>query len=217
MTFPIAKIIFSLRREVKEFGQPIVTEISRKDNDPFLVLISCVLSLRTKDEVTRQASGRLFKLADNPKKMLRLSPRIIEKAIYPVGFYRVKAKNILSISKALIERFGGSVPGDLEELLTLQGVGRKTANLVLTEGFHKLGICVDTHVHHISNRLGYVKTKTALETEMALRKKLPKRFWIEYNTLLVSWGQNVCKPVSPLCTGCAINKYCRKIGVKMHR
>lgn len=214
---PLEKIISLLQSGIKKWPRPSVTQISQKWNDPFLVLISCILSLRTKDAVTREASGRLFKLADNPNAMLKFSPRKIEKLIYPVGFYRVKARNILAISRALIQRFADRVPDNLEQLLTLQGVGRKTANLVLTEGFHKLGICVDTHVHRISNRLGWVKTKTPFETEMALRNKLPKRFWIEYNTLLVTWGQNICKPVSPLCSLCAINKYCQRIGVTTHR
>jgi endonuclease-3 len=214
---PIEKIIRQLRKAIKTLPLPIVTQISQKHRDPFLVLISCILSLRTKDAVTRQASFRLFKLADNPQAMLKLSTKKIEKTIYPVGFFRVKAKNILSICQDLIDKFRSRVPDDLEELLTLKGVGRKTANLVLTEGFHKLGICVDTHVHRVSNRLGYVKTRNPFETEMALRKKLPKRFWIEYNNLLVTWGQNICKPVSPLCSICTINKYCRKIGVTLHR
>lgn len=213
----IEKVIGPLKKEIKKWPTPIVTEVSQRRRDPFLVLISCILSLRTKDEVTRQASSRLFKLADSPRGILKLSASKIEKVIYPVGFYRVKARNILAISRDLLRRFRGRVPDDLEKLLTLKGVGRKTANLVLTEGFHKLGICVDTHVHRISNRLGYVSTKNPFETEMALRNKLPKRFWIEYNTLLVTWGQNVCKPVSPLCSICVINRYCHKIGVKTHR
>lgn len=193
---------------------PIVTEIGVKTSDPFKVLISCILSLRTKDKTTRAASQRLFKLADNPKDILKLSAKKIEKQIYPVGFYRVKAKNILSICQSLIDKFGAKVPDDLDSLLTLKGVGRKTANLVLTEGFNKLGICVDTHVHRISNRFGFVATKNPFETEMALRKKLPKKFWKEYNTLLVTWGQNICKPILPLCRICAINKLCKKVGVE---
>jgi len=213
----IERIIVLLKKEINKWPTPIVTEIGLKRRDPFLVLISCILSLRTKDETTRQASRRLFELADNPRQMLGLSTKKIEKAIYPVGFYRVKARNILSISNDLLKRFKGRVPDGLDKLLTLKGVGRKTANLVLTEGFHKLGICVDTHVHRISNRLGYVSTRNPFETEMALRKKLPKRFWIEYNTLLVTWGQNVCKPISPLCSICVINKYCRKVGVRISR
>jgi endonuclease-3 len=213
----IIKIIPVLRRETKKFIVPIVTEISKISRSPFPVLISCILSLRTKDQTTRKASQRLFKLADNPKAMLRISAKQIEKAIFPVGFYRVKAKNILSICRDLINKFDAKVPDDLEELLTLKGVGRKTANLVLTEGFNKLGICVDTHVHRISNRLGLVSTKNPLETEMALRKKLPKKFWKEYNTLLVTWGQNICKPQAPLCSICAINKFCLKISVTKSR
>jgi endonuclease-3 len=210
----IVKIIKILRREAKKFQLPSVSEISRERHTPFHVLISCILSLRTKDKTTREASLRLFNLADNPEDMLRLSAKRIEKAIFPVGFYRVKSKNILSICRDIIGKFKGEVPDSLDELLSLQGVGRKTANLVLTEGFNKLGICVDTHVHRISNRLGYIRTKTPLDTEMALRKKLPKIFWKEYNTLLVTWGQNICKPINPMCAVCAINKLCLKIAVK---
>jgi len=213
----IEKVISLLKQKIKKWPTPIVTEVGQKRRDPFLVLISCILSLRTKDETTRQASARLFKLADSPQQMLKLSTQKIQKAIYPVGFFRVKSKNILGISRDLIDKFAGKVPADLDKLLTLKGVGRKTANLVLTEGFHKLGICVDTHVHRISNRLGYIKTRNPFETEMVLRKKLPKRFWIEYNNLLVAWGQNICKPVSPLCSICSISKYCQRIGVKLHR
>ncbi|MFZ5801046.1 MAG: endonuclease III domain-containing protein [Candidatus Omnitrophota bacterium] len=214
---PISQVVTILRKEVLRFTTPIVTKISRKKRCPFLVLISCILSLRTKDAVTAAASRRLFKLAATPQRMLRLSQRAIEKTIYPAGFYRVKARHILNISDAIIRSFNGKVPDKLEELLTLKGVGRKTANLVLTEGFNKLGVCVDTHVHRISNRLGYIKTRTPLETEMVLRKKLPKPFWKEYNTLLVTWGQNICKPISPLCSVCAIKRYCRRVGVRICR
>lgn len=167
--------------------------------------------------MTMAASERLFKLARNPQDILKIPVRKIEKIIYPVGFYRVKSKNIKTIAKDLIERFRGQVPDDLDELLSLKGVGRKTANLVLTLGFAKPGICVDTHVHRISNRLGFVKTKNPLQTEMVLRKILPKRFWIEYNDLLVAFGQNICKPVSPLCSICKLSLYCPKVGVKAHR
>ncbi|MDD5617800.1 MAG: endonuclease III [Candidatus Omnitrophica bacterium] len=211
------KIINILRIYYHSFKRPSVTEISKTYNKPFFVLISCVLSLRTKDNVTMAASKRLFKLARNPRDILKIPVRKIEKIIYPVGFYRVKSKNIKNIAKDLIERFHGQVPDDLDELLSLKGVGRKTANLVLTLGFDKPGICVDTHVHRISNRLGFVKTKNPLRTEMALRKILPKRFWIEYNDLLVAFGQNVCKPVSPLCSICKLSFYCPKIEVKTHR
>jgi len=213
----LSKIINILREYYRHFKEPSVTEISRKYNKPFFVLISCVLSLRTKDQVTTLASKRLFNLASSPEDILRISTGRLEKIIYPVGFYRVKARNIKLISKDIIERFNGEVPDNLEDLLSLSGVGRKTANLVLTLGFNKLGICVDTHVHRISNRLGFVKTKNPLETEMSLRRKLPKKFWIEYNDLLVAFGQNICKPVSPLCGACKISLYCPKIGVNKHR
>ncbi len=213
----ITKIVALLRKAVQNLTEPSVTLVGKKWRNPFLVLISCILSLRTKDEVTIQASRRLFQLASDPKGILRLSTKKIEKTIYPVGFYKTKARTIKGICHTLINKFNGKVPDDLETLLTLKGVGRKTANLVLTEGFGKLGICVDTHVHRISNRLGYVKTKTPEETEWALRKRLPKRFWIEYNVLLVTWGQNVCKPVSPLCSRCPIKNYCPRISVKKNR
>ncbi|HBU09166.1 MAG TPA: endonuclease III [Candidatus Omnitrophica bacterium] len=208
-----------LRKETRKFKVPIVSLIAlgASVQKPFLVLISCLLSLRTKDETTAVASERLFNLAGSPQEMLSLSVRQIEKAIYPVGFYRVKAKRIKEICRALIGKFSSRVPDSLEDLLTLKGVGRKTANLVLTEGFGKLGVCVDTHVHRITNRLGLCRTKNPQQTEFCLRNKLPKRYWIEYNTLLVTWGQNICKPVSPLCTHCAIERYCRRIAVTTYR
>ncbi len=215
--FDIHKVVKALQREVKHLAEPSVTLVGKKWKDPFFVLISCVLSLRTKDEVTLPASERLFQLATNPQAMLKLSVQKIEKIIYPVGFYKTKARSIRSICHDLIVKFDSRVPDDIDTLLTLHGVGRKTANLVLTEGFGKLGICVDTHVHRISNRLGYVKTKTPEETEWALRAKLPKKFWIDYNALLVTWGQNICKPVSPLCSRCALNNSCPKIGVTYSR
>lgn len=208
-----------MRRETRKFTVPIVSRIAEGSSiqKPFLVLISCLLSLRTKDQTTAAASQRLFDLADSPKEMLGLSASRIEKAIYPVGFYRTKAKRIKEICRDLIDKFSSRVPDSLEELLTLKGVGRKTANLVLTEGFGKLGVCVDTHVHRITNRLGFCRTRSPEETETCLRNRLPTRHWIEYNKLLVSWGQNICRPVSPLCGVCAIEKYCPKIGVEKHR
>jgi len=213
----IEKIIHALRKAVKALPTPSVTLVGKKWKNPFLVLISCILSLRTKDQTTLGASQRLFALADNPRDMLKLRVDTISSAIYPVGFYRTKARNIKSICKDLLEKFSGKVPDDIDQLLTLRGVGRKTANLVLTEGYGKLAICVDTHVHRISNRLGYVQTKTPEETEMSLRKKLPTKFWIEYNMLLVTWGQNVCKPISPMCSMCAIFKWCPQKGVETSR
>ena len=213
----IDQTVAILKQELKGLPDPSVTLVGKKWKNPFLVLISCLLSLRTKDTTTLPASERLFALAQTPQEMLKLRGSKIEKIIYPVGFYRTKARTIHAICRDLIERFDSQVPDDLDQLLTLQGVGRKTANLVLTEGFGKLGVCVDTHVHRISNRFGYVKTKTPEETETALRKKLPQRYWREYNALLVTWGQNICKPVSPLCSRCGLHKLCAKVNVGVRR
>ncbi|MBF0479289.1 MAG: endonuclease III [Candidatus Omnitrophica bacterium] len=213
----ITLIIKTLRKAEKDFPDPSVTLVGKRWHDPFLVWISCILSLRTQDATTLPAAERLFQLAKDPFSMAQLTVKQIEKAIYPVGFYHTKAKNILGICRRLIDEFKGKVPDDLDVLLSFNGVGRKTANLVLTEGFGKLGICVDTHVHRISNRLGYVKTKTPEETEFALREKLPSQYWIEYNTLLVVWGQNICKPVSPLCSQCPVNVWCKQAGVLKKR
>lgn len=213
----IHRIVEILREEVRNWKQPIVTQIAERERDPFRILISTILSLRTKDEVTSLASERLFSLAKTPEEMLRLSEDEIANAIYPVGFYRNKARTIKEICKTLIERYKGKVPDSLEELLKIKGVGRKTANLVITLGYNKPGICVDTHVHRISNRLGYVRTKTPEETEFALREKLPVEYWIEFNDLLVTLGQTICHPVSPRCSICPIKDYCDRIGVKRSR
>ncbi|MEE9522283.1 MAG: endonuclease III [candidate division NC10 bacterium] len=186
-------------------------------HDPFRILISCLLSLRTKDEVTGEASARLFRRADTPVRMLRLRERTIARLIYPVGFYRTKAKVIRGVCRTLIDDYGGRVPDSLDELLKLKGVGRKTANLVVAVGYGKPGICVDTHVHRISNRWGYVKTRTPEETEQALRRKLPRRHWIVFNDLLVSFGQNICKPISPLCSRCLVERHCARVGVTRSR
>jgi len=212
----VQRIIETLKREKKKFKRTAISEI-HKTKDPFRVLISCLLSLRTKDEVTLKASERLFSVAKTPQEFLNLPTKKIEELIYPVGFYRVKAKRIKEISKIIIERYGGKVPDNLEELLTLPGVGRKTANIVITQGFNKYGIAVDTHVHRVSNRLGLVKTKTPEETEVKLREIIPKKYWIELNDLFVSFGQNICTPISPRCSICPISKYCDKVGVKTHR
>jgi endonuclease III len=191
--------------------------IAGQDGDPFRVLVACILSLRTQDATTGPAAARLFAAADTPAAMLTLAARDIERLIYPVGFYRTKARVILGLCRDLLERFGGRVPDDLDALLTLKGVGRKTANLVVTLGFGKPGICVDTHVHRISNRLGYVRTRDPDATEMALRERLPPRYWIGYNDLLVAFGQNVCTPISPRCSVCPVNALCRKVGVTSAR
>lgn len=213
----IDKVISILREETRALSVPIVTEISRRKRDPFEVLISTVLSLRTKDEVTREASLRLFAVAGSPQEILALSESEIERLIYPVGFYKTKARNLKKICRQLMDEFGGKIPDDLDELLKLPGVGRKTANLVITLGFGKLGVCVDTHVHRISNRLGFVQTKTPEQTEMALRLTLPQEYWIEYNDLLVTWGQNICRPISPFCSKCRIRPYCKQVGVTRYR
>jgi endonuclease-3 len=206
-----------IRRAIRPFQKPAVTVVAAKSRDPFCVLISCLISLRTKDEVTDAASHRLFARAATPDKMLKLSEREIAKLIFPAGFYRTKAKRIREISRLLMAEYKGRVPDDLEELLKLNGVGRKTANLVLTVAYHKPGICVDTHVHRISNRLGWVKSKTPEQTEMALRKILPRRYWIPINDWLVTFGQNMCQPVSPWCSRCPLMKECPKVGVKYRR
>jgi endonuclease-3 len=206
-----------LRREVPKWETPIVTLMAETYGSPFRVLISCILSLRTQDSTTAQASQRLFALAESPKSMLKLTAKKIEKTIYPVGFYRTKAKVIRAICAVLLRDYGGKVPDEIDELLKLKGVGRKTANLVVTLGYRKPGICVDTHVHRISNRWGYVHTKNPHETEVALREKLPKQYWIEYNDLLVSFGQHLCRPISPLCSQCPVDKYCDKVGVTFSR
>jgi endonuclease-3 len=209
-----------LKSQVKGLDVPWLENManaSGRDRDPFKVLISCILSLRTQDRTTGSASERLFALAPDVKTMSALSVSKIEKAIYPVGFYKVKAERIREICSVLIKKYNSHVPTDIDELLTLKGVGRKTANLVVTLGYRKPGICVDTHVHRITNRWGYVRTKTPEQTEFALRKILPKRYWLEINGLLVAFGQGICKPVSPLCTKCSINRFCDKVGVAKYR
>jgi endonuclease-3 len=191
--------------------------VADERHDPFRVLIACILSLRTQDRTTDAAAARLFALADTPAGLLKLTARRIETAIYPVGFYRTKARVIRDIARDLLARFGGRVPDDIDALLTLKGVGRKTANLVVTIGFGKPGICVDTHVHRISNRFGYVRTRTPEETERALRATLPRRYWIGYNDLLVTFGQNVCTPISPKCSLCPVRASCHRVGVTTSR
>ena len=181
------------------------------------MLIACILSLRTQARTTGLAAARLFAVADTPAAMLALHARRVERLIYPVGFYRTKARVIRGLCRDLLERFDGRVPDDIDALLTLKGVGRKTANLVVTMGFGKLGICVDTHVHRISNRLGYIRTRDPEATEMALRARLPRRYWIGYNDLLVAFGQNVCTPISPRCSRCPVNTLCRRVGVTSAR
>jgi len=210
----IHPVVQILRKEVRQWPLPA---IGHYVETPFTVLISCILSLRTQDKTTNAASERLFDIADTPQSMLSTPVAVIQEAIYPVSFYRVKARTIHAICEQLMQNFDGEVPSKLEKLLELPGVGRKTANIVVTLAFRKAGIAVDTHVHRISNRLGYVKTKTPDETEMALRKKLPRRYWVEFNDLLVAYGQNLCKPISPFCSRCKIAQYCRRLGVTTKR
>ncbi len=216
MTVQISRIIEILRDIYPSLQEPIVTEVAKEGN-PFFVLISTVLSLRTKDKTTKEATQRLLNVAKTPKEMLKLSAEDIAKLIYPVGFYNVKAKNILQICKILVEQYNCRVPDSLEALLSLPNVGRKTANLVLSKGYGIPAICVDIHVHRISNRLGIVRTKTPTQTEFELMKVLPKQYWIEYNDLLVPFGQNICTPVSPFCSKCKLSSLCLKVGVKSSR
>lgn len=206
-----------LRAEAPSWGAPAVTLIAETTGDPFRVLISTILSLRTQDETTAVASRKLFARADDPAAMVKLSAATIEKLIYPVGFYRTKARAIRDVCRTLLDEFDGKVPCDLDALLTLNGVGRKTANLVLTLGFKAQGICVDTHVHRITNRWGYVRTKAPNDTEMALRKILPAEHWIEINDILVAFGQRLCRPISPHCSRCPIVAYCPRRGVTSSR
>ncbi|MGA6924300.1 MAG: endonuclease III [Desulfosarcina sp.] len=215
--FDIDRFVAAIESNYRQWNPPIVTFIASRGVTPFEVLVSTLLSLRTKDEVTGAAAERLLSVARTPKAMLDLTPEKIERLIYPVGFYPTKARRLLAISRILLERYDGRVPHTLEELTALPGVGRKTANLVLLEGFKVPAICVDTHVHRISNRIGYVKTKRPDQTEQALRKKLPKRHWNRYNELLVAFGQMLCRPVSPFCSRCPVADMCPQIGVERHR
>lgn len=213
----IHEMIRILRKEVRRWKVPAVGVIAEETRDPFRTLVSCVLSLRTRDETTEAASRRLFAIARTPAKLAALSVRRIERAIYPVSFYRVKARSIRSMCRTLVDRHGARVPDTIEELLTLKGVGRKTANLVITVAYRKPGICVDTHVHRISNRWGYVRTTSPEETERALRRVLPRRYWITFNDLLVTYGQNLCTPLSPFCSRCPLARFCPRVGVARHR
>lgn len=215
--FDIDKVMEILLKESRNWKTPVVTLIALQNKDPFKVLISTIISLRTKDEVTIESSKRLFKILKEPKDIYKLTVKEIEDAIYPTGFYKRKSIQIKNICERLINDFNGKVPNEIDTLLTFKGVGRKTANLVLTEGFNLPAMCVDTHVHRISNRFGFIKTKTPDESEMELRKKLPLKYWNKYNEVLVSFGQNCCKPISPWCSICPIKEYCQRIGVDKSR
>lgn len=209
MKIQIEKIIDTLKRA----NQPQSDFVKLMDsfNDPFLVLIACILSLRTNDKTTYPATLRMLKFGKSPKDFATLNVEKLENAIFPVGFYKNKAIQIIELSKILVEKYNSEVPNSIEELVKFKGVGRKTANLVLARGFNKPAICVDVHVHRIFNRIGYINTKTPEQTEMELRRILPEKHWIEINTLLVTHGQNVCKPINPKCSICPIEKYCNKL------
>ena len=209
--------LFSSALKSRGVGLPSVSEIAESNRDPFRVLISTIISLRTKDAVTLASSNRLFSCADTPQTTLTLGTEEIEKLIYPAGFYKIKAKNILEISRILLEQHNGQVPSDKEQLLALPGVGIKTANLTLNLGFGINAICVDTHVHRISNRCGWIQTKTPEESEKALELIMPQKFWIPLNELLVSYGQQICTPVSPRCSECPVQEKCSKTGVTKTR
>jgi endonuclease-3 len=214
----INKVLRILKKEIQKWKVPAVGVIAGRAVDrPFETLVSTILSLRTKDKVTEEASHRILERTPTPRALVSLTAPEIERLIYPVGFYRTKAQNLLETCRILTEHYGGKVPRSMDALLALPGVGRKTANLVLTVGFGDYGICVDTHVHRISNLWGYVRTKTPEDTEFALRKKLPRRHWKTYNDILVTFGQNLCVPVSPWCSRCPVAKHCPKIGLKRSR
>lgn len=206
----IEKIIKTL----KAANQPqsdfvkLMDTFHEKQYGAYLVLISCILSLRTNDKTTYPATLRMLELGKTPEEISKADVKELEKAIFPVGFYKNKAEQIIELSKILVEQYNSQVPNSIEELVKFKGVGRKTANLVIARGFNKPAICVDVHVHRIFNRLGYIKTKTPDESEIELRKKLPEKFWIDINTLLVTHGQNVCKPIKPLCGICPIKTLC---------
>lgn len=210
------KQIDEIVKKLQEAKQPQSDFVKLMDSfkNPYLVLIACILSLRTNDRTTYPATLRMLELAKTPKDMMNVDVEDLAKAIYPVGFYKNKAGQIIELSRRIIEQYNGQVPESIDELCKFRGVGRKTANLVMTLGFGVPAICVDVHVHRIFNRIGYVKTKTPEETEFALRAKLPKKYWIPINTLFVTHGQNVCKPINPKCEDCPIFEYCDRIIVK---
>ena len=213
----VGRILRLLRRAAPGWNAPVMALEAAEHGDPFRVLVGCILSLRTRDETTAVAAPRLFAEAATPQAMIDLGEAAIARLIYPVGFYRTKAAVIVGICRALITRFDGLVPQSIDALLTLKGVGRKTANLVVTQAFGRPGICVDTHVHRISNRWGLVAARTPDETERALRAALPRRYWIEYNTLLVAFGQTICQPLSPWCSRCPAAHLCPRLGVTRAR
>jgi len=216
-TVDIGKVHNILKREVKNYKVPIVDLIQVQTKSPFKVLVTTILSARTNDKTTTEAAKKLFTKVKNIGDLERIPLNQVERLIHPVGFYKNKAKYLKQMPKVLKEKFNNKIPQTIDELVKLPGVGRKTANLVVVIAFNKHGVCVDTHVHRITNRLGYVKTKTPHETEIALREKLPKRYWKTINSILVAFGQNLCRPIGPKCSICPIAQYCNRIGVKKSR
>lgn len=210
----IDKIFAKLKNEFEKYNTPVVDLVEVQTKDPFKILVTTILSARTKDETTSKVVRKLFKTADKPEDLKKLSLEEIENLIYPVGFYHNKAKYLQQLPSVLETEFDGTIPDEIDDLLKLPGVGRKTANLVRTIAFKKPAICVDVHVHRISNRLGLVKTKTPFETEMALRQSLPKQYWLMFNSYLVAFGQNLCRPRKPQCDICPIYDECERVGVE---
>ncbi len=213
-------VVRTLRKATKERGYeiPIVTAARYKYNTRFHVLVTVILTAQTRDSLVAKMMPHIFARITSPKDLVKMSERDLQKLIYPVSFYRNKSKYLKALGKILLEKYHGKVPGTYEELISLPGVGEKTAHIVLHRAHDAhVGIGVDVHVHRISNRLGYIRTRTPHQTEMALQKKLPKKYWGEYNSLLVKWGQNICTPISPKCSDCAIRKYCKRVGVKKSR
>jgi endonuclease III len=213
----IDKVYRILRKHVINYRVPVADLVEIQTRDPFKVLVATILSARTNDKTTSIATRKLFSKVKKISDLERLSLKEIENLIYPAGFYRNKAKYLKELPLVLVEQFGNKIPDNVDDLVKIPGVGRKTANLVVAVGFRKPAICVDTHVHRIMNRLGYIRTKTPFETERILREKLPKKYWKTINTILVTFGQNICRPVSPYCSMCPTNKYCNKMGVNNNR
>jgi endonuclease III len=213
------EIFSALKQELRKYNQPVVSRSKQENKDtPFVTLVSCLLSLRTKDKVTEQASRRLLIKYNTPEKLVQISEQQIASLIYPVGFYKTKAKRIKEISQVLLDKYQGKVPDRFEELLTLKGVGRKTANIVMIYGHKKHGyLPIDTHCHRIPNRLGWIKTKKPEDTEHALKKILPSKYWDDFNDLFVTFGQTICVPISPFCSRCPVEQYCKKVGVSTRR
>lgn len=210
----INKIYKALEKQFKSYPAPVVDLIEAQTKDPFKILVTTMLSARTKDQTTSEVAHRLFETVNKPADLNKYTVEELEKMVYPVGFFRNKARYLKELPKVLKKEFNSIIPEEIDNLIKLPGVGRKTANLVRTIAFKKPAICVDVHVHRICNRFGYIKTKTPFETEMALRGKLPKKYWININSYLVAFGQNHCTPLNPKCSTCTIYIECERVGVK---